>query len=100
MNLQDETKNLENIDYEYFNRIKNKWGFKSTWNIFSVFELNSNHGFKNTYNLHYTCGDDMVIVPIEGNQWLDLWMSAEKAIETTNCKENVLILETINEFIL
>lgn len=94
--LYEQENALFSREYDYFDEIQTKNGFKSIWSLFdevNVGEINEKHPFPNAefliYNNHW--GEHKVRVSIQGDTWLDLWRAADSAIESSGDGHHIFI---------
>jgi len=76
----------------HYDAISADHGFKSIWSVHEVTDLNAPFAGAATH-LAYTqhWGVKPVLVPINGNTWVDLWRAAEAAIKQSGDTHHVFI---------
>lgn len=76
----------------HYNKISEEYGFKSIWSVYEVDDLNAPFAGAAThlaYKQHW--GKKPVLVPINGNTWVDLWRAAEAAILESGDNHHIFI---------
>jgi len=76
----------------HYNEISDKNDFKTIWSVHEVSDLNApfaGAATKLAYRDHW--GASEVVVPINGNTWVDLWRAAEAAIKQSGDTHHVFI---------
>ena len=76
----------------HYGEIGDKNNFKSIWSVYEVADLNAPFAGAATHVLykdHWGPGD--VMVPINGNTWVDLWRAADEAISKSGDNHHVFI---------
>ena len=87
----------EDQDYteksDHYEAIKADRGFKSDWSVFSVADLLQPHKYTGTKNLIYRShwGAGEIVVPVEGQSWVDLWTAADKAINASGDDHHIFV---------
>jgi hypothetical protein len=76
-------------EFDYFCEIKNQNNFKTVWSIFDKgirFDEKLPSEFDNIKTIIHSCAYNKftIQVPLEGDTWLDLYKSANKAIVASN----------------
>ena len=78
---------------KHYDAISEEHGFKSIWCVHEVTDLNTPFAGAATHVLykdHWGPGD--VLVPIDGNTWVDLWRAADEAIKKS-CDNHHIFIE-------
>jgi len=76
----------------HYDAISTEHGFKTIWSVHEVDDLNAPFAGAATHVLykdHWGPGD--VMVPINGNTWVDLWRAADEAISKSGDTHHVFI---------
>jgi len=76
----------------HYDAISTEHGFKTIWSVHEVSDLNApfaGAATKLAYRDHW--GASEVVVPINGNTWVDLWRAAEAAIKQSGDTHHVFI---------
>jgi len=68
-------------------------GLRSTWSIFEVELLQSQHPFTGATEVAYSdhWGNKTVTAPIEGNLWVDLYRAADRCIRASGDDHHIFI---------
>jgi len=76
----------------HYDAISAKHGFKSIWSVHEVSDLNTPFAGTATHLLYKDhWGEFEVLVPINGNTWVDLWSAAEEAIKKSTDDHHIFI---------
>ena len=75
----------------HYDEISAKYEFTSVWSVFEVSDLNAPlvTATHLVYKDHW--GKEPVVVPINGNTWVDLWRAADAAIEQSGDNHHIFI---------
>lgn len=77
---------------DHYQKISDENGFKSIWSVSGVTDLNAPFAGGATHLLYKDhWGKEPVVVPIEGNTWVDLWRAAEKAIDQSGDTHHIFV---------
>jgi hypothetical protein len=76
----------------HYDKISEENGFTTIWSVYEVADLNApfaGAATKLAYKDHW--GKKEVVVPINGNTWVDLWRAAEAAIKQSGDTHHIFI---------
>lgn len=78
---------------EHYNAVAAEHRFDTIWSMDEVSDLNAKHPYAGATHVHYSqhWGQATVLVPIEGDTWVDLWKAAEKAIQESSDNHHIFI---------
>jgi len=77
---------------DYWRGVADQNGFSAIWSMYEIGSCNQKHGFTNDclyYKLHW--GEEDVIVPVQGDTYLDLYRAADEAIKLSGDQHHVFI---------
>ena len=89
--------NQDDKDYteksEHYDAVAAERGFQTVWSIYTVTDLRQPHKYEGAKNLVYRThwGTGEILVPIDGDSWVDLWAAADKAIKDSGDSHHVYI---------
>ena len=76
----------------HYDAISTEHGFKTIWSVHEVDDLNAPFAGAATHLLYKDhWGEFEVLVPINGNTWVDLWSAAEEAIKKSTDDHHIFI---------
>jgi hypothetical protein len=75
--------------HEYYINVQTECKLKSVWSIFEVADLYTPHFYPGATKIKY--GDQYTHIGVPGAQWIDLYIAANDAIETSGDKHHIFI---------
>jgi len=77
----------------HYDKVAEDNGFNTIWSVDEVDDLYMPHPFEGVTHVRYSehWGNSDVTVPIKGNTWVDLWRSAETAINESGDNHHIFI---------
>lgn len=83
----DQDTDIFNKKFNHYRSVQEKFKFNSIWSIYELSDLYLPHGYGEDLEVEY----NGYKVPVEGRTWVDLWNSADKAIENSGDSHHIFI---------